>query len=230
MTLDGVLVRTCSDTKTMTSNGETTEECTATYSIAPSSTPTNHLVEAIWSAFAQAMLPADIQHASENLIQELQQVEKQIQQAMIKAGDLKSSQGKSYTTPGGHTYQAHASDHIGIPATDLETQALKNNKTGGKGRATSFPDNATAQTAINFAIAHNAVLQRFILAAVPGSSIMEKVCDSSQDFGYGYQRNTLPNGTINPPTHFPHLHCALVWLAVDTSGNVFVVDAYPTIP
>jgi hypothetical protein len=150
--------------------------------------------------------------------------------AMLRAGNLKTSQGMTYTTPGGYVYTGHAMSHVGVSDTDLKDLTSKNNKSGGKGLATSFPDEATAQAAVNFAIAHDTDLQNFIRAAVPNSSIQRTVCDTSQDFGHGYQRNVLPNGTIDPPTYLPHLHCVSVWLAVDASGNVFVVDAYPTTP
>lgn len=150
--------------------------------------------------------------------------------AMLRAGNLKTSEGKTYTTPGGYTYTGHAMSHVGISDAVLKDQTSKNNRAGGKGLATSFPDEAKAQAAVNFAIAHSAKLQAFLRAAVPNSTIQETICDSSRDFGYGYQRNTLPNGTIDPPTFLPHLHCVTVWMAVDASGNAFVVDAYPTVP
>jgi hypothetical protein len=148
---------------------------------------------------------------------------------MIEASDLNRRKGKTYTTPGGHPYTAHTSDHIGVPDADLKNRASKTNKQGGAAFATSFPDEATAQAAINFAIAQNPALQNFILAATPNTNIQEKVCDPSKDFGYGYQRNSLPNGTVGPPTKLSNLHCVIVWLGVDASGNVFVIDAYPAV-
>jgi hypothetical protein len=148
---------------------------------------------------------------------------------MLRTASVKNSEGKTYITSNGYTYTGHTLSHVGVSKTVLEGQASTNNKNGGKNLATSFPDAATAQAAVYFAVAHSTTLQNFIRAAVPNSSIQEKICDSSQNFGYGYQRNVHPNGTIDPPTFLPHLHCVRVWLAVDASGNVFVVDAFPTI-
>lgn len=148
---------------------------------------------------------------------------------MIAGGDLHRSVGRVYTSPGGHPYTAHTSKHIGVPDADLKDWASKTNRNGGAAFATSFPDQATAQAAVDFAIAHNTALQHFILAATPNTDIQEKVCDVSKDFGYGYQRNSLPNGTVGPPTALSHLRCVIVWLGVDADGNVFVIDAYPSV-
>ena len=58
--------------------------------------------------------------------------------AMLRAGNLQRSQGKSYTTPGGHVYPAHTENHIGVSDADLKDLTSKNNKAGGKSSPPRF--------------------------------------------------------------------------------------------
>jgi hypothetical protein len=152
---------------------------------------------------------------------------KQSIEAILKTANLVASEGMQYITSGGHVYPGHTLlDHVGVSDATLRD---KTSNRKGKGCKTTFPDLATAQNAVNFAIANSTRLQDFIRAAIPHTDDGAIVCSLYKDFGCGYRRNIVDATTIDPPTYFPHVRCVYVWLAVNANGKVFVADAYPKI-
>ncbi len=75
-TLDGLPVGECPPIiKTMPPNGETSVQCSVSYSIPPSRNPTMHNILAMWRAFAQAMISADVERIIKDLVAEQTRVQ-----------------------------------------------------------------------------------------------------------------------------------------------------------
>jgi hypothetical protein len=75
-TLDGLPVGECPPIiKTMPPNGETSVQCSVSYSIPPSRNPTMHNILAVWRAFAQAMISADVERIVKDLVAEQTRVQ-----------------------------------------------------------------------------------------------------------------------------------------------------------
>jgi hypothetical protein len=71
MTLDGRPIQTCTTTITMPPNGKGTATCQATYVIPAERNPTQHEVVAEASAYAEAMVAADVQRMADDLAAEI---------------------------------------------------------------------------------------------------------------------------------------------------------------
>jgi hypothetical protein len=90
-TVDGIPVGGCpSMSRTMPPNGETTVQCSVTYSIPPSNTTTIHEVVATWMAFAQALVTADIPR----IVGDLQKQETEIEEQEVLQTKLTEAEQK----------------------------------------------------------------------------------------------------------------------------------------
>lgn len=152
--------------------------------------------------------------------------------AIIKLGTISDSMGKAVYATNGHPYFAHGWQHIALRPADMIATTQKSNRNQGKGRETTFYGNASAQDAINWAIAGDPAAQDFINAAVPNTQMQITRCASAaehKDWGFGYERQPAArDGSYPPPILHEHLNCVTVWIAVDSSGEPFIVDAFPT--
>jgi hypothetical protein len=152
--------------------------------------------------------------------------------AIIKLGTIGDSTGKFIYAANGHPYVAHANEHIGLQPADLIDRTTRSNRNNGAGRATTFYGEASAQDAINWAIAGDPAAQAFINAATPNASMQIRRCAGAgeqKDWGFGYERQAPDRaGNYPPPILHAHLNCVFVWIAIDPYGEPFIVDAFPT--
>ncbi|MBA2286951.1 MAG: hypothetical protein H0W02_15875 [Ktedonobacteraceae bacterium] len=155
-------------------------------------------------------------------------------EAILRTTSVQNSEGmtRTITNPDGslHTFTAHTMrEHVGISDASMINTTSQNNRAGGKGVQTSFPDLAIAQNAVNYAIAHSSVLQDFIRHGAAGSSAHDVQCSTSLDFGHGYVRIIDRRGRIQtPPRRIGPLHCVYVLIAKNIFGVPYIEDAYPT--
>jgi Restriction endonuclease fold toxin 5 len=71
MTLDGAPLKTCTTEVSMAPNGTGTTSCAAVYNIPAQRNPTTHEVQAEVSAYAEALVTADLQRLADDLAQEI---------------------------------------------------------------------------------------------------------------------------------------------------------------